>query len=53
MNSKKIKTLETEELKNTMGGVVAGPNGEGCTERGIKFPKIPNIDFPNFLKGTL
>lgn len=48
MNSKTIKPLKTEELKNTMGGVVAGPNGESCTERGIKFPKISNIDFSQF-----
>lgn len=32
--------LTEVELKNVMGGVAPGPNGEGCTER---FPILINI----------
>lgn len=40
MKKKELKTLEIEELKNVIGGVAPGPNGEGCTEHWL----------PDFLK---
>lgn len=30
-----LKEMKFDEVENVAGGVIAGPNGEGCTEHGL------------------
>lgn len=48
MKSKNVTMLTEVELKNVMGGVAPGPNGEGCTERFPIFIHMPGFPFPGF-----
>lgn len=49
MKSKNVTMLTEVELKNVMGGVAPGPNGEGCTERFPILIHMPGFPFGNGL----